>query len=77
MRSSATPKSPDLLSSRLALRPGEVAKLIGCSPATVRGMIARGELPGRRVGSGEKSATFVVPVEGLKSWLAGESKGTP
>ncbi len=67
---------PDL-SGRLALRVAEVARLIGVSPATVRGMVARGELPGRRIGAGKESASYVIPTAGLVAWLAGDSPAGP
>lgn len=66
---------PEALRGRLALRVSEVARLIGCSAPCVRGMIARGELPGRKVGEGEKSVSYVVPVDGLLAWLNGSEGG--
>lgn len=70
-QASANPRKTIDLDNRLALRVSEVSRLIGVSSATVRGMIQRGEIPGRRVGSGKRSVSFVVPVSGLKQWLGG------
>lgn len=64
------------LSTRWALRVSEVARLIGVSSGTVRALIARGELPGRNVGQ-RGTACYVVPVEGLRAWLAGSKAGPP
>jgi len=65
------PRKPIDLDNRLALRVSEVSRLIGVSSATVRAMIQRGEIPGRRVGSGERSVSYVVPLDGLRRWLGG------
>jgi excisionase family DNA binding protein len=70
-RAAKRARAPIDLSTRLALRIAEVARLIGVSPSTVRTMISRGELPGRRVGAGETAKSFVVPVDGLRAWLSG------
>ncbi len=61
----------ELLNGRLALPVPEVAKLLGISSAAVRLMIARGNLPGRKVGGGTERITFIVPTGALLSWLDG------
>ena len=55
----------------------EVAKLLGISSAAVRLMIARGNLPGRKVGGGTERVTYIVPTDGLLTWLAGSSTSSP
>lgn len=61
----------ELLKGRLALPVPEVAKLLGISSAAVRLMIARGDLPGRKVGGGTERVTYIVPTGALLSWLDG------
>lgn len=65
------PRGEDLLKGRLALPVREVARLLGVSPAAVRLMIARGDLPGRKIGGGLERRTYVVPTEALLAWLRG------
>ena len=67
-------ESPDLLSTRLAVRVSEAARMLGISTATVRRLIRTGDMPGRPVGSGSVATTFVIPVEGLRQWLSGSGK---
>lgn len=62
----------ELLKSRLALTVAEVADCIGTSPATVRSMIASGELAGCKIGGGTERVTYVVPVPALNAWLEGK-----
>ena len=50
------------LSTRLALRPVEVAKALGVSERTVRQILP--ELPHLRIG-----AAVVVPLDALRTWL--------
>ena len=64
----------ELLKDRLALPVREVATLLGISTAAVRHMIARGELPGRRIGGGVERMTYIVPTAALLSWLEGSSQ---
>ena len=47
------------------LKPGEVSRILGLSPNTVRTAIRRGELPGIRVGG-----SYLVEREGLERLLA-------
>lgn len=61
----------DLIKGRLALPVRDVARLLGVSPAAVRLMIARGDLPGRKIGVGLERRTYVVPTEALLAWLRG------
>lgn len=61
---------------RLALSVPEVAKLLGISASAVRLMIARGQLPGRKVGGGTERVTHIVPTAGLLAWLDGTSRAT-
>jgi excisionase family DNA binding protein len=71
------PKQIDL-STRLALRVAEVAALLGVSSDTVRGMISRGEMPGRKICCDESERlTYIVPVDGLRAWLAGQPQPSP
>ena len=62
------------LKGRLALPVPEVAKLLGISSAAIRLMIARGDLPGRKVGGGTERVTYIVPCRALLQWLEGGSK---
>jgi hypothetical protein len=62
-----------LLEKRLALPVREVATLLGISSAAVRLMIAKGELPGRKIGIGIARMTYIVPTGALLSWLEGAS----
>ena len=55
-------KEPIQLSTRLGLRPAEVAKALGVSERTVRQFLH--ELPHLRMGT-----TVVVPVDALRTWL--------
>lgn len=71
-RPTAQRPAPIDLASRLALTVAETAALIGVSPATVRGMVRAGTLPGRRVGGGTEAVTYVIPVHALQAWLRGE-----
>jgi excisionase family DNA binding protein len=57
------------LRNRLALPVPEVAKLLGISSAAVRNMIARGELPGRKIGGGTDRITYIIPTRALFAWL--------
>jgi len=67
----------EALKGRLALPVPEVAKLLGISSAAVRLMIARGNLPGRKVGGGTERMTYIVPTQALMLWLEGKSPGKP
>ena len=66
-----SPGAAKVLEKRLALPVREVAALLGISPAAVRLMIARGDLPGRKVGVGIARITYIVPTGALLSWLEG------
>jgi excisionase family DNA binding protein len=66
----------DQIKDRLALTVREVAALLGISSAAVRLMIARGELPARKIGSGTERVTHIIPTEGLRSWLEGAAAVT-
>jgi excisionase family DNA binding protein len=57
---------------RLSLR--DVAKLLGISSSAVRYMIARGELPGKKVGGGVERVTYIVPTGALLIWLGEDSE---
>jgi hypothetical protein len=59
----------EYLKSRLALPVAKVAPLLGISSAAVRLMIARGDLPGRKVGGGIERVTYIVPTSALIAWL--------
>jgi hypothetical protein len=61
----------EYLKSRLALPVAKVAPLLGISSAAVRLMIARGGLPGKKVGGGEERITYIVPTGALLAWLDG------
>lgn len=61
----------ELLKDRLALPVREVAALLGISTAAVRYMIARGDLPGRKIGGGCERVTYIVPTAALLTWLEG------
>ena len=63
----------DQIKDRLALTVREVATLLGISSAAVRLMIARGELPARKIGGGTERVTHIIPTDGLRSWLKGAS----
>jgi len=63
----------ELLKGRLALPVPEVAELIGVSSASVRSMIARGDLAGRKVGGGTERVTYIVPTGALLAWLEGKA----
>ncbi len=76
--SAAPPSSPGaamLLEKRLALPVREVAAFLGILGAAVRLMIARGELPGRKIGGGTQRVTTIVPTGALLSWLRGSDPG--
>jgi excisionase family DNA binding protein len=49
---------------RLALRPNEVAQVLGCGRDTVLRWVASGELPSVREGN-----VILVPRAGLEAWL--------
>jgi len=66
-----SPVAAQLLEKRLALPVREVAALLGISSAAVRLMIARGALPGRKVGIGIDRVTYIVPTGALLAWLEG------
>jgi hypothetical protein len=66
-----TGNARELLKGRLALPVPEVAKLLGISSAAVRLMIARGDLPGRKVGCGTERVTYIIPTGALLLWLDG------
>jgi excisionase family DNA binding protein len=66
-----SPGASKLLEKRLALPVREVAGLLGISTAAVRLMIAKGELPGRKIGGGITRMTYIVPTAALLSWLEG------
>jgi excisionase family DNA binding protein len=72
-RSRIDPGAPtdvrETLKKRLALTTGEVAELLGISTAAVRLMIARGFLPGKKVGGGVERITYIVPTGALLEWL--------
>jgi len=56
---------PDgLLTSRLFLRSSEVVQVLGLSPATVRRMIASGDLPSVIINRGSRR----IPVVALVDW---------
>lgn len=59
---------------RLALPVREVAELLGISSAAVRLMIARGDLPGRKIGGGTERVTYIIPTDALLLWLEGTSR---
>ncbi len=61
----------EYLKSRLALPVAKVAPLLGISSAAVRLMIARGDLPGKKVGGGCERVTYIIPTGALLSWLDG------
>lgn len=61
----------DLIKGRLALPVPEVAKLLGISSTAIRLMIARGDLPGKKVGGGIERITYIVPTGALIEWLDG------
>jgi len=63
-----------LLKGRLALPVPEVAELLGISSAAVRLMIARGNLPGRKVGGGTERMTYIIPTGALLVWLDGAAQ---
>ncbi len=63
--------------NRLALPVPEVAKLLGISSAAIRNMIARGELPGRKIGGGTDRLTYIVPTQALLAWLETGPRGQP
>jgi excisionase family DNA binding protein len=65
------PGAAEVLKHRLALPVREVADLLGISSAAVRLMIARGEIPGRKIGGGTERVTYIVPTGALLSWLEG------
>ena len=65
------------LKGRLALPVPEVAELLGISSATVRLMIVRGNLPGRKVGGGTERITYIVPTGALLVWLDGTAGVVP
>jgi hypothetical protein len=71
MTNKRSPDAAKLLEKRLALPVREVAALLGISPAAVRLMIAKGELPGRKIGVGIARMTYIVPTGALLSWLEG------
>jgi len=76
--SAAPPSSralAQLLEKRLAFTVREVAALLGISSAAVRLMIAKGELPGRKIGGGTERVTYIVPTGALLSWLRGSDPG--
>lgn len=55
---------------RSALRPAEVAELLGLSTATVYYFIERGVLPSIKIGKRVR-----VPTAELRQWIADQSKG--
>ena len=59
----------EVIRNRLALPVPEVAKLLGISSAAVRNMIARGELPGRKIGGGTDRITYIISTQALLAWL--------
>jgi excisionase family DNA binding protein len=75
--SAGTLDARDFLKSRLALAVPEVAKLLGISPAAIRLMIHRGELPGKKVGGGTERVTYIIPTGSLLSWLDGAARPAP
>lgn len=60
---------------RVALRPMEVAKILGISPRTVISAIERkyNSLPARNVGKGQKNKSYIIPIISLARWSAGMS----
>ena len=58
-------------SDRLLLRPGEVATRLGISRTVVYELIASGEIPSIRIGSGKRRSVR-VPVEDLRDWIAAQ-----
>lgn len=71
-----SPGAWDQIKDRLALTVREVAALLGISSAAVRLMIARGELPARKIGGGTERVTHIIPTQGLRSWLEGAAVAT-
>lgn len=69
--------SCEAIRNRLALPVPEVAKLLGISSAAVRNMIARGDLPGRKIGGGADRITYIVPTHALLVWLEGTGRSQP
>jgi hypothetical protein len=67
----------EVLRGRLALTVPEVARLLGISPAAVRGMIHGGILQGRKIGGGLERVTYIVPTPGLLDWLEGKAESPP
>ena len=63
-------EEPIHLSTRLALRPAEVAKALGVSERTVRQILP--ELPHLRIGT-----AVVVPVDSLRTWLQERARVEP
>lgn len=48
----------------LLLKLSEVGRLLSLSPKVIRGMVARGELPARRI-----AARWMVPTQDFLSWM--------
>ena len=67
----------EYLRSRLAMPVSEIAQLLGISSAAVRLMIARGDLPGRKVGGGSERVTYIIPTAALIAWLDGARRALP
>ena len=62
---------PPELAGRLALRPRELARVLGVGVNAAYQLVHRKDFPAVRVGS-----SFVIPVSELRRWLR-EQTGTP
>jgi excisionase family DNA binding protein len=58
------------MSERLMYRPAEAADAIGVSRAKVYELIASGQIPAIRIGSG--GGCIRVPVQALRNWIDGQ-----
>lgn len=68
------PEKPIDLSSRLALTVSETGRMLGISGASVRHLIRTGRLRGISFGTGKQSKSFIVSVDSLRKFLAGDGQ---
>ena len=64
-------KEPIDHSDRWVIPPDEAGSKLGCSPRTIRRMMADGRLPCVEIGHRKK-----IPVEGLRRWLEEQTRAT-
>jgi excisionase family DNA binding protein len=63
----------DTVSSPLALRPRDAARMLGVSPRTLWAWTAEGIIPCVRVGTGKRK-TVLYSVRDLQSWLTNQAE---